>query len=215
MTFTLLLDFDSTFIQVETLDAWAALTLRDKPEVIEKIKSITQQGVMGEMSFTESLQKRIQLLSARRSDLKRVIVHLKKNITPSILRNQAFFKQHRGSIYIISGGFLEFIWPVVKPFGISFKQIFANTFITDLKGSIIGFDLENPLCKSDGKVICVKSLNLTGPVYSVGDGMSDYAVKEAGLAHKFCAFTENVCRKNILKYADHIIPNFDELLRLL
>jgi D-3-phosphoglycerate dehydrogenase len=37
-------------------------------------------------------------------------------------------------------------------------------------------------------------------------------MKEAGIAHKFFAFTENVLRENILEKADHITPSFDEFL---
>lgn len=37
-------------------------------------------------------------------------------------------------------------------------------------------------------------------------------MSEAGLAHKFFAYTENIERVNILDRADHITPSFDEFL---
>ena len=51
-------------------------------------------------------------------------------------------------IIIISGGFYELIYPVVSKFGIKKENIFANTFIYDKDGKIIGVDKNNPLSKN-------------------------------------------------------------------
>lgn len=201
----LILDFDSTFIQVETLDIWAAIT---RPEALKEIEKITEQGVIGEISFTESLQKRIQLLKAHKDELPAVIDYLAQKITPSFMRHKAFLQQYSKDIYIVSGGFKEFIEPIVKPFGLS--QVFANTFVYDDKGSILDFDRDNVLSRGDGKVLCVKKLGLKGPVYAIGDGYSDYLLREMGVADKFFAFTENIIRPSILDKADYVITSFDE-----
>ena len=65
-------DFDSTLTSVEALDVLAEITLIGNPkkeEIIEEIIAITNQGIDGEISFTESLEKRIQLLGAKKADL--------------------------------------------------------------------------------------------------------------------------------------------------
>jgi D-3-phosphoglycerate dehydrogenase len=58
----------------------------------------------------------------------------------------------------------------------------------------------------------MKELNLQGEVFVIGDGYTDYQIREAGLASKFFAFTENVSRTNVTEKADHIAPSFDEVL---
>lgn len=53
---------------------------------------------------------------------------------------------------------------------------------------------------------------MEGEIQVIGDGYSDYVTREAGIAHKFFAYTENVTRDKTTKNADHIAPNLDEFL---
>ena len=65
-------DFDSTLTSVEALDVLAEISLvnnSEKDEIINEIVDITNLGIDGKISFTESLEKRIQLLNAKKSDL--------------------------------------------------------------------------------------------------------------------------------------------------
>ncbi|MCS6833427.1 MAG: phosphoglycerate dehydrogenase, partial [Flammeovirgaceae bacterium] len=102
--------------------------------------------------------------------------------------------------------------PVVTEYGIKPENIYANTFVFDEAGNIIGYDHENPLAHPKGKVKLMKELNLKGEVFVIGDGYTDYQIKEAGLATKFFAFTENITRTNVIEKADHVAPSFDEVL---
>lgn len=55
-------------------------------------------------------------------------------------------------------------------------------------------------------------MDLEGEVQVIGDGYSDYVMKEAGIADKFFAYTENVHREKAASKADHVAPNLDEFL---
>ena len=90
--------------------------------------------------------------------------------------------------------------------------MYANTFEFDEEGYIIGFDAENPLSQHNGKIDCLEQMNLEGEVQVIGDGYSDYVMREAGIAHKFFAYTENVHREKAADNADHVTPNLDEFL---
>ena len=59
---------------------------------------------------------------------------------------------------------------------------------------IIGYDKNNPLSKSHGKVKIIKELNLKGVIRIIGDGYTDYEIKKEGLANYFYLFTENIKR---------------------
>ena len=65
-------DFDSTLTRVEALDVLAEITLKDKSnknEIINEIQKITNLGIDGDISFTESLERRIKLLNAHKDNL--------------------------------------------------------------------------------------------------------------------------------------------------
>ena len=208
-------DFDSTLTRVEALDVLAEITLQNNPKkeaIIQEIIDITNLGIDGEISFTESLERRIKLLKANKADLEGLVDALKKQVSKSIESNKDFFENFAEDIYVISCGFKEFIDPIVKEYNIPTERVFANTFTFAADGEIIGFDAHNPLSKHNGKIQCLKDMNLEGEIQVIGDGYSDYVTREAGVADKFFAYTENVSRQKTTENADHITPNLDEFL---
>ena len=208
-------DFDSTLTRVEALDVLAEITLVNNPKkeaIINEIIEITNLGIDGKISFTASLEKRIQLLNAKKSDLAILIQQLKEKVSPSIERNKEFFEKFSENIYVISCGFKEFIDDIVKDYNIPSERVYANTFVFDENDIIVGFDNANVLSTHHGKIQCLKELNLDGEVQVIGDGYSDYVTKEAGVADKFFAYTENIEREKTIENADHIAPNLDEFL---
>ena len=208
-------DFDSTLTKVEALDVLAEITLTNNPNknaIIQEIIDITNLGIDGEISFTESLERRIQLLKANKADLGSLVSALKKQVSRSIESNKSFFEDFAENIYVISCGFKEFIDPIVKEYNIPSERVFANTFEFATDGEIIGFDANNPLSKHNGKIQCLKDMNLEGEIQVIGDGYSDYVTREAGIADTFFAYTENVSREKTTEKADHIAPNLDEFL---
>lgn len=210
-----LFDFDSTFTQVEAMEELAEISLSDDPEkeiLIEKIKQLTDLAMNGSMPFGKSLKARIALLSAKRYHVNKLVNRLRKRISPSFTRNKKFFKENQGRIFIISGGFKEFIVPIVKPYFIDSEHVYANTFVYDKKGNIIGADERNVLSEEKGKVKLLKQLKLTGKVVLIGDGYTDYEVYESGQADQFFAFTENVARDKVLERSELIAPSLDEIL---
>jgi D-3-phosphoglycerate dehydrogenase len=209
------IDFDSTFIKSETLDLLGKFSLADHPDRDEKlseISQITNDAMEGRISFPDSLTRRIQLLNASRSHLDPLIEQIRGNVSESFSRNKKFFNDYSRQVYIISNGFREIILPVVSDFGIPDQNVFANTFAYSNDEKITGFDTNNILSQDNGKVELLKSLHLQGDIYVIGDGYSDYQIKEAGLANTFYAFTENVERDAIIEKADFIAPSLDEIL---
>lgn len=209
------IDFDSTFTRVEALEELAKISLKldpNKENIIQQIGDLTKLSMEGKLDFSKSLSARIALLQANKKDLELLSKILKKKISISFSRNKLFFKNHSHQIYIISGGFREFILPVVKEFGIKPENVFANTFLYDKNDNIIGCDTKNPLCKEGGKVILIKKLKVKSDIYLIGDGYSDYQLKESNLVKKFFVFTENISRQAILEKSEHIAPSFDEFL---
>jgi D-3-phosphoglycerate dehydrogenase / 2-oxoglutarate reductase len=212
-----IIDFDSTFTQVEALDVLGEISLanhQDRDGQLKKLSDLTNSGMAGELSFRDSLHQRLALLKAKENHLPELINRLKSKVSTSFVRNKEFFDENSENIYIISNGFKEFIVPIVADYGIKEENVFANSFEFDKEGNITGFDTNNALSSNNGKVEMLKSLDLQGDVYVIGDGYTDYEIKAAGLANKFYAFTENVARDRVLQKADHITPSLDEFLYL-
>ncbi len=209
------IDFDSTFTQVEALDILGEISLINdskREEKLKAIKDITDGGMEGTVTFRESLEKRVELLEATRSQIGELIEVLKSKVSKSFKRNKEFFEENADNIYIISNGFKDFITPIVGEYGIQPENVFANEFVYDESGKIIDFNRENVLSKNGGKSETIRKLNLEGDIYVIGDGYTDYEIKAAGLANKFYAFTENVDRPKVTSKADHIAPSLDEIL---
>lgn len=218
-TTTFIIDFDSTFIKEETLDILGEISLEGHPERDERlhqIASITNSGMNGDTSFRTSLEQRVNILNANEAHLEELIGRLKKIVSDSFERNRAFIKDNADNILIVSSGFKEFITPVVIDYGIKAENVYANDFTFDNKGDIIGFNENNPLSNDQGKVKLAKTLSFnTENIAVIGDGYTDYEIREAGLATHFFAFTENVSRDKVVKVADHVVTSFDEILDIL
>ncbi|WP_297337435.1 phosphoglycerate dehydrogenase [Algoriphagus sp.] len=210
-----IIDFDSTFTQVEALDILGEISLDGDASAgkkLQAIKDITDQGMEGSLTFRESLEQRLEILQARKSQIADLIEALKKRVSKSFERNKEFLQENADDIFIISNGFKDFIIPIVADYGIKEENVFANEFVYDGQGKIVDFNRENPLSKNNGKAETIKHLKLEGDIYVIGDGYTDYEIKASGLANKFYAFTENVHRPKVTSKADHIAPSFDEIL---
>ncbi|MBI1334803.1 MAG: phosphoglycerate dehydrogenase [Armatimonadetes bacterium] len=212
---TLILDFDSTIVSVESLDLLAEISLAKHPERADrqaKIEELTKLGMEGKLDFRESLTKRIELLDANRGHIETLIKRLQKSISPSF---QSHKKQIQGSadrIYVVTGGFREFVEPILEKLKIPADHLFANTFKFNTKGKIIGFDEDNPLSRAGGKVEVARQLADKKPLIVVGDGYTDYQIKEAGVADKFYCYAEIVARPAVKAKANRVVYGIDQVL---
>ncbi len=212
---TIIIDFDSTLIQTESLEELAAIALADSENKfarIDEIAEYTNAAMEGRMSFTEALQRRIPLLNAYKRDIASLVEVLNAKITPSVERNRAWFAANRDRVYVVSGGFREFIVPVLVPLGFKDEYIYANEFVFDADEKIIGADTTNPLAYENGKTTLVNTLTLPRPICIIGDGYSDYQLKESGAADYFFALEENIHRPQVTAVADCVVLSFDEIL---
>ena len=209
-----IIDFDSTFTKVEALDILAEIALEGNPKkeaIINRVKEVTDLGMSGELSFRDSLEERISIIKAHKDHLPPLVSDLKNKISNSFKRNKEFIKKNAHQFYILSNGFKEFIIPVVAEYGIEAKNVFANDFVFDPEGNIVSFNKNNVLSSNKGKPKQIEKLKLKGEVHVLGDGFTDYEIKEAGFAKTFYAFTENVKREKVISHADFEAPNLDEV----
>ena len=74
-----IIDFDSTITKVEGLDQLAAIALAqssDGDKIVKQIKELTDAGMNGELSLSESLSKRMALLNANKKHVTALVEFL-------------------------------------------------------------------------------------------------------------------------------------------
>ena len=74
------IDFDSTFTKVEAFDVLADISLKghpDLPKIKKQIEEITNLGMTGDISFRESLEKRLTLLALESLSLMETTIKLR------------------------------------------------------------------------------------------------------------------------------------------
>ena len=76
-----IIDFDSTFIKNESLDILFEISDPNNNDKIREIKKITDLGMNGQISFSESLKRRIKLLEASRKDIDKAVNNIRLNIS--------------------------------------------------------------------------------------------------------------------------------------
>lgn len=211
----LVIDFDSTFVAGETLEVMADLVFETDPDrgaKTARIEAVTDAAMNGEMDFGEALAARLAILRPTPEQVSATAEALAGMITPSFARNREVIRRHAGHIFIVSGGFHETIDAIAADFGLSPDHVLANRMRFDGEGRATGVDETCPLSRSGGKAEMVRALGLGGDVAAVGDGWTDYEIREAGAAARFYAFTEVVARDRVTAAADRVATTLDDVL---
>ena len=216
--YSLIIDFDSTILSVESLEFVATISLKkksNKNSILEKINHITNKAMNGEISFQESISKRLNLMDVKESHIKNAADKLINKLDKSFLDNLDFFKKNFNDVFIISGGFKKMINRILKQKTNIDWQIFGNELKFDKQTNKASINTNNPLAFSKGKLKIIKNLNLKNDIIVIGDGYTDYEIKKYGLAKYFIAYTNHVSRDTVIKNADIECDNFNKVIDFL
>ncbi len=212
----LIFDFDSTIVALEGLDELARIALAQDPKrdhVIAQIEAITRDGMSGAIGIDESLRRRMAMLTITRDHVDRVVRLLKQRLSASFKRHKAAVRANADRIHVVSSGFREYVEPVCAELGIGPERVHANAFRWSGK-QVSGIDPRSPLARPGGKAAVVRGLKLAGRIVAVGDGITDCEIRDAGAAHEFVAYCENIERDAVIARADRVARSVDEVLWL-
>jgi HAD superfamily phosphoserine phosphatase-like hydrolase len=208
-------DFDSTIISIESLDTLIGRNLNDEERRL--VEDITGRAMNGEMDFASSLATRLRLGGLRREDFAWMAGEITNFLTPDVGDVLNALTQRGQDLFVVSGGFLEIVRPVARYFGIPDDHCFANEYITDAEGRVVGVR-DGPLAREGGKSEVVRILReqnrLPGVVVMLGDGMSDCQVYLDGLADMFVGCGFNVARPNVKARSPMFAETAADLLTL-
>ena len=211
--FSLILDFDSTIINTESIDCLSKIVLNRTDidtQIQKKINEITNKGMNGEITFENSLNQRLSLLKINKNHIKALSLEVSKNFDDTFINNLVFFESIIDNVYIVSSGFKEVIEFAFKSISNKRWNIFANDL--DYRNNhLVTINKSNPLSKNLGKVKLIKSMNLSGNVIVVGDGYTDYEIRKHNQANIFLCYIRNINRKKVSKYADVLCYDFNQV----
>ncbi|MEN8619138.1 phosphoserine phosphatase SerB [Shewanella baltica] len=164
----LVMDMDSTAIQIECIDELAAMA-----GVGERVAAITERAMQGELDFEQSLRQRVaQLKGADASIIKTLCdnLPLMPGLEPMLLE----LKSHGWRLVVASGGFTPFVGHLKQL--LSLDAAFANELvITDgkLAGEVTGKVVDAQF-KADVVERCSEQWDIPkGQRVAIGDGAND------------------------------------------
>jgi phosphoserine phosphatase len=201
------MDMDSTLIQVEVIDELAKSAGHG-----EEVSGITSKAMNGELSFNESLNKRVELLRGLDENILDEIYH---NIpfTPGAKKLVKILKKLGYKTAVISGGFTFFTDRLKNELGLDYA--FANKLeIKDgkLTGKVLGEIINGEAKAKILEDIANKEDISLDQVVAIGDGANDLLMLDkAGLGIAFNA------HKTVREKADYNISqeNLDSIIYLL
>ena len=200
----LVMDMDSTAIQIECIDEIAKLAGTG-----EMVSAITERAMRGELDFSQSLRQRVATLKdAPEGILQEVKQHLP--LMPGLVETVKELKNHGWKVAIASGGFTYFAEVLQQKLGLDF--IAANQFeIIDgkLTGNVQGVIVDAQY-KAQTLQQLAQQFNIASEnTVAIGDGANDLAmmqVADVGVAYH---------AKPKVQQLAQVIVNFTDLTALL
>ncbi|WP_445427807.1 phosphoserine phosphatase SerB [Alishewanella sp. HL-SH05] len=179
----LLMDMDSTAIEIECIDEIAKLA-----GVGEQVAAVTARAMNGELDFAQSLQQRVAALAgAPESVLQQVLDKLP--LMPGLTELVATLQRHHWQVAIASGGFTYFTDALKQQLGLT--ATFANQ-LEIVEGKLTGKVL-GPIVDAERKAAVVGELAAQyriplAQTIAIGDGANDlFMLQQAGLGVAFHA----------------------------
>ena len=208
---TVIFDFDSTLITVESLEKILAEILVDRPEVMSAIEAVTAQGMAGSCTFTESLSKRLALAAPRLEQVRDFGKSAEAWLTPGMGALVRKLRQRQVRVAIVSGGLVEAILPLAHRLNIPDSAVHAVRLRWDPSGAFAGIDPSDPFSQSKVQGLKQVGPDWSRPVIAIGDGMTDFELYQQGFADHFIAFTKNVKRGQVVQVASYVANSVEEL----
>ena len=209
---TVIFDFDSTLIQVESMESILFDKLNGDLEKIAKVAEITELGMSGKIDFFTALSKRLAIMSPTKRDIVNFTSHnCPKLISygfPDLIK---VLKKNRIDIWILSGGFEEAIIPFSDYLGIEREKVHAVKLNWYQDGYFKSINNDNGFAYS--KVTGANKIKYKWkePVVIVGDGYTDYSLYQEGLANDFIAYTEHAHRDDVVAKAPSLASSCQDL----
>ena len=205
-------DADSTLVGIEGID-WIAE--RRPAAVATRIAALTAEAMAGRLPLEEVYGARLEVVAPTRAEVEAAGQAYLASIAPGAESALAALRAAGARLVIVSGGLRPALLPLAARLGIAAGDVYGVEVRFADDGRFVDFDRGSPLARQHGKATLVHSLALPRPTVAVGDGSTDLAIRTAGAADLFVAFTGFARREAVVRGADRECDSFDALRALL
>jgi phosphoserine phosphatase len=207
---SIILDVDSTLSGVEGIDWLAA---QRGPEIEAWSAALTERAMKGEIPIEAVYGERMRIVKPTLPEIQQLGKVYVERVADHAAKTIAELRAHDIEVVMVSGGLREAILPLARELGVGQENVYAVSVFFDQDGEYAGFDDASLLTRQSGKRTMVGQMDLRGPILAVGDGMTDYEIRS--VVQGFAAFTGFTRREAVVKQADYVIENFDQLRDLI
>jgi phosphoserine phosphatase len=205
------LDVDMTLSGIEGID-WLAAHRNDA--LREFVAQRTADAMAGKLPLDAMYGERLDSVAPTLAELQTLGLAYRRKLAPGATEAVRAMRDAGVRVVLVSGGLQIAVLALAETLGIDEADVHAVATIHNERGLYDGFDHLSPLATQEGKATIVRTLGLPAPVLAVGDGSTDLAIRVAGAADAFAAYTGFVSRDPVVAAADHVIATFDELVAL-
>ena len=206
-------DIDSTLSAIEGIDWLAA----QRGETIRaQVAETTDRAMRGEISVASVFGSRLTLVAPSRAEIEKLGGEYIARVQPDAKQSLAALANAGVRIVLVSAGLYEAVLPLAHHLGIPDADVHAVHIHFTNEGAYAGFDEDSPVTRNGGKAVVVRSLALAHPILGVGDGITDLETRIANppAVDAFAAYTGVITRNEVVRGADYVLRNFDELMAL-
>lgn len=208
---SVVIDVDSTLSGIEGIE-WLAAHRNDALRAF--VAERTDRAMAGELSLDVVYGERLDSVAPTLAELQTLGLAYRGKVAPGAQDAIRAMQAAGVRVVLVSGGMRVAVLALAHALGIADGDVHAVDTLHDERGLYDGFDHRSPLTTQEGKATIVRALGLPAPVLAVGDGSTDLAIRAAGAADAFAAFTGFTRREPIAAAADHVVASFAELTAL-
>ena len=210
---SVVIDIDSTLSAIEGID-W--LGAQRGEQIRAHVAEATDRAMRGEVSIASVFGSRLALVAPTRDEIARLSEEYLARVQPGARESLARLTNAGVRIILVSAGLYEAVLPLARHLAVPDSDVHAVHVRFTNNGAYAGFEKDSPVTRNGGKAVVVRSLALEHPILAVGDGISDLETKTANppAIDAFAAYTGVITRKEVVRGADYVLRNFDELTAL-
>jgi phosphoserine phosphatase len=208
---SVVLDVDMTLSGVEGID-WLAAHRNEALRAY--VTQRTADAMAGKVPLDAVYGERLDSVAPTLAELQTLGLAYRTKLAPGARDAVQALHDAGVRVVLVSGGLRIAVLSLAEMLGIADTDVHAVQTMHDERGLYDGFDHQSPLATQEGKPTIVRTLGLPAPVLAVGDGSTDLAIRVAGAADAFAAYTGFVRRDPVVAGADHVLTSFRDLITL-
>lgn len=214
-----LFDFDSTLVDLESLDFAARCALKNAPDGAARaaeIDALTRAAMEGRMEYGESLSRRVAMAGLTRATVESCADSITARLDPALQALIAELREAGARVHVVSGGLRPLIRGAAAALGVENEDLYCNDPVWDGE-AIIGVDRSNPLAAAHGKAAVARAVRKRhgagARVVMIGDGATDLEARAPGAADVVIGYGGVAVRDAVREGADHFAGDAGALRR--